>query len=74
MHTPPNTVLVIDDESQIRRFVSVGLELHGYSVRDAKTGSAGLNAAAHTRPDVIILDIRAFYDKVDHLCDGIRHW
>jgi two-component system, OmpR family, KDP operon response regulator KdpE len=57
MRTPPNTVLVIDDESQIRRFVSAGLELHGYSVREAKNGSAGLNALANIRPDLILLDI-----------------
>src|ERR1700693_3366403 len=51
-----NSVLVIDDEPQIRRFVSVGLELHGYTVKEANTGAAGLSAAAHVHPDVIVLD------------------
>jgi DNA-binding response OmpR family regulator len=53
----PNSVLVIDDEPQIRRFVSAGLELHGLSVREAGTGAAGLNTAAHMQPDVIVLDL-----------------
>ena len=57
MRKAANTVLVIDDEPQIRRFISAGLELYGYSVREAENGSAGLNAVAHVRPDVIVLDL-----------------
>jgi two-component system, OmpR family, KDP operon response regulator KdpE len=57
MRKAANRVLVIDDESQIRRFVSAGLELYGYSVTEAENGSAGLNAVAHIRPDLIILDL-----------------
>jgi two-component system, OmpR family, KDP operon response regulator KdpE len=53
---PANTVLIIDCEPQIRRFVSRGLELYGYSVREAENGSAGLNTTTHIRPDLIILD------------------
>ncbi len=52
-----NTILIIDDETQIRRFVSAGLELHGYVVREADDGASGLKAAAHLRPDLIILDL-----------------
>jgi two-component system, OmpR family, KDP operon response regulator KdpE len=52
-----NTILVIDDEPQIRRFVRAGLELHGYSVRLAVNGLTGLNAVAQGRPDLIILDL-----------------
>jgi two-component system, OmpR family, KDP operon response regulator KdpE len=52
-----NTILVIDDEPQIRRFLKAGLELYGYSVGEAENGSAGLNAMAHNRPDLIILDL-----------------
>jgi two-component system KDP operon response regulator KdpE len=57
MRKAANTVLVIDDEPQIRRFISAGLELYGYSVPEAENGSAGLNAVAHVRPDVIVLDL-----------------
>jgi two-component system KDP operon response regulator KdpE len=57
MSKSANTVLVIDDEAQIRRFIVAGLELHGYLVREADTATAGLSAAAHMRPDMIILDL-----------------
>jgi two-component system, OmpR family, KDP operon response regulator KdpE len=51
-----NTVLVIDCDPQTRRFVSAGLKFYDYSVRQAENGSEGLNAVAHIRPAVIILD------------------
>ena len=57
MRKAANTILVIDDEPQIRRFVKAGLELYGYSVSEAENGSTGLNAVAHSRPDLIILDL-----------------
>jgi two-component system, OmpR family, KDP operon response regulator KdpE len=57
MRKPASTVLVIDDEPQIRRFISAGLELHGYQVRESENGSAGLKAAAKFQPNLIILDL-----------------
>jgi two-component system, OmpR family, KDP operon response regulator KdpE len=57
MRMSPNTILVIDDEPQIRRFVSAGLQLHGYAVREAINGAAGLEAIEYARPDLVILDI-----------------
>ncbi len=50
-------VLVIDDESQIRRLLRFTLEDAGYTVREAETGHAGLVAAAHAPPDAVILDL-----------------
>jgi two-component system KDP operon response regulator KdpE len=50
-------VLVVDDETQIRRLLRFTLEDAGYAVREADTGHAGLVAAAHQLPDAIILDL-----------------
>jgi two-component system, OmpR family, KDP operon response regulator KdpE len=57
MRKATNKILLIDDEPQIRRFVKAGLELHDYSVIEAETGSAGLNAVTYSGPDLIILDL-----------------
>lgn len=54
---PTLTVLVIDDEPQIRRLLRVTLEANGYRVVDAATGQDGIVAAAQHRPDVIVLDL-----------------
>jgi two-component system KDP operon response regulator KdpE len=69
-----NSVLVIDDEPQIRRFVSAGLELHGYTVKEADTGASGLSAAAHMQPDVIILDLGLPDMNGIEVLESVRAW
>jgi two-component system KDP operon response regulator KdpE len=49
--------LIIDDEVQIRRLLRVTLEGAGYEVHEAEAGEPGMQAAALTRPDVILLDL-----------------
>ena len=51
------TVLVIDDEVQIRRLLRVSLESNGYRVIEASTGQEGIIEAAQRKPDVVILDL-----------------
>lgn len=51
------TLLVIDDEVQIRRLLRVTLEGAGYRVREADTGQLGLNEVALAAPDGVILDL-----------------
>lgn len=50
-------ILVIDDETQIRRFLKIALEPHGFEVLEAKTGGEGLIVAASRRPELVILDL-----------------
>ena len=51
------TVLVIDDELQIRRLLRVCLDANCYRVLEAPTGQEGLAEAAQHRPDVVVLDL-----------------
>jgi two-component system KDP operon response regulator KdpE len=50
-------VLIVDDEPQIRRLLTVTLEANGYRVLPAATAQEGLVLAAQHRPDLVILDI-----------------
>lgn len=50
-------ILIIDDETQIRRFLRVALTSHGYIVKDARTGKEGLDTVAMFSPDLVILDL-----------------
>jgi two-component system KDP operon response regulator KdpE len=52
-----STVLVIDDEVQIRRLLRLTFEDAGYQVREAGTGQAGLDEAAQRAPDAIVVDL-----------------
>src|ERR1044072_295057 len=51
------TVLIIDDEPQIRRFLRAGFDLEHFTVIEAETGEAGLRAATLRQPDLIVLDL-----------------
>lgn len=57
MSEPAATLLVIDDEVQIRRLLRVTLESAGYRVREADTAQLGLNEVALAAPDGVILDL-----------------
>jgi len=50
-------VLVVDDEPQIRRFLRLGLDGHGYDVIEAASGEAASRAAVDGRPELVILDL-----------------
>jgi PAS domain S-box-containing protein len=50
------TVLVIDDDSDVRAFLADSLEGLGYSVVEAEDGEAGLKQLADSPPDLILLD------------------
>ncbi len=52
-----STVLVVEDESQMRTFVRLALTAHGYRVVEAQTGREGLQQAAAHTPDLILLDL-----------------
>ncbi len=51
------TVVVIEDEPQIRRFVRTGLEAEGCHVFEAGTAERGLIEAGTRKPDLVVLDL-----------------
>ena len=57
MNTPAATLLVVEDDVQIRRFVRLSLEREGFRVREAETYASGLVDAGTSKPDVVILDL-----------------
>lgn len=54
---PSQTILIVDDEPQIRRVMLTTLSSHGYSVIEAKSGEEGLDLIRAERPDLVILDV-----------------
>lgn len=51
------SIIVIEDEAQIRRFLRTALAAEGYRVYEAETGRQGLTEAATRKPDLVILDL-----------------
>ncbi len=52
-----HVILIIDDESQIRRILRITLESAEYKVIEAENGKDGIIQAATTHPNLIILDL-----------------
>ncbi len=50
------SILVIDDDPDVRAFIVASLNDYGYQVREAEDGETGLKAFADERPDLVILD------------------
>ena len=55
--TYTDTILVIDDEVQIRRLLEITLSSNGYKISETSTGKDGIIAAATQHPSLIILDL-----------------
>jgi two-component system, OmpR family, KDP operon response regulator KdpE len=57
MTTDPGTILIIDDEPPIRRFLRTTLAVQDYRVVEAATGAEGLSLLRHEKPDLVIVDL-----------------
>ncbi|GAA2210792.1 response regulator transcription factor [Nonomuraea monospora] len=53
----PPVVLVVDDEPNIRELLLDALELNGFQVRTAASGTQALESVGRERPDIILLDV-----------------
>jgi diguanylate cyclase (GGDEF)-like protein len=51
------SVLVVDDDPDVARFVEVNLRSAGYDVTVASNGEEGLTRAIELRPDLVLLDV-----------------
>ncbi|NWF74296.1 MAG: response regulator, partial [Nitrospirae bacterium] len=51
------TVLLIEDEPEIRRFLRTSLPAHGYRLHEATTAGDGIAQAKARNPDIILLDL-----------------
>lgn len=69
---PPKTVLIIDDDDDIRATVADILEQKGYRVIGAGDGRMGLEAVEKEKPDLILLDVELPDTSGYDICEKIR--
>jgi two-component system, OmpR family, KDP operon response regulator KdpE len=72
--TKEATILVVDDEAQIRRALKAILSEKKFIVNLASTGSEGLSAAEAVQPDLIILDLSLPDMDGLEVCRRLREW
>ncbi len=51
------TILIIEDEQEIRRFLRASLANHGYRLIECESGQRGLDLIADEHPDLVLLDL-----------------
>jgi two-component system KDP operon response regulator KdpE len=57
MTEPLVTIVVVEDENNIRRFIKLALESQGFQVFEADSLQRGLIEAGTRRPDLVVLDL-----------------
>jgi len=68
------TILIIDDEVQIRRLLEITLSANGYKISEASTGKEGLSLAATGHPVLIILDLGLPDSDGLDILSKLREW
>ena len=66
------TILVVDDETEIRRIVSILLKQEGYRALEASNGSEALTVLGQETPDLVLLDIIMPGMDGFEVCQAIR--
>jgi two-component system, OmpR family, KDP operon response regulator KdpE len=74
MSASPATIVVIEDDPQIRRFLRTGLSAQPFRIFEAQNGKDGLIEAATRKPDLVIVDLGLpDIDGVD-VVTRLREW
>lgn len=68
------SILIIDDEAQIRRLLTITLQSNGYNVFEATTGKEGVSFMAHQTPDLVMLDIGLPDESGHDVLKHLREW
>jgi two-component system, OmpR family, KDP operon response regulator KdpE len=74
MSEVPQRILIVDDEPQIRKFLRLGLESHGYAVLEAATADAALRTAVATPPELVVLDLGLPDREGFEVLGALREW
>jgi two-component system KDP operon response regulator KdpE len=69
----PSSILIVDDEPQIRRVLRTIISSNGYSVIEARSGEEALEKIRDERPDLVLLDVNLPGISGLETCREIRH-
>lgn len=74
MRESKNTVLVVDDDPQIRKMLSAVLEDENYKVMECENGKGAARLSASARPDLILLDLNLPDMDGREVVKSLREW
>lgn len=68
------TVLIIDDEPQIRKLLSITLKSNDYLIEEASSGKEGIRMVSNHPPDLVLLDIGLPDASGHEVLKHLREW
>jgi two-component system KDP operon response regulator KdpE len=68
------TILIIDDEVQIRKLLTITLQSNNYKVVEAATGKEGVNFVSNHPPDLVLLDLGLPDESGHEVLKHLREW
>ena len=69
-----NTILIVDDEPQIRKMLNIYLDASDFYVEEAENGKQAIRLAVSLKPDLILLDLGLPDIDGKEVIANIRSW
>ncbi len=74
MHEKKNTILIVDDEEEIRKMLNIFLDTVEFKVVESESGKQALRMAASVKPDLILLDLGLPDMDGKEVVASLREW
>jgi two-component system KDP operon response regulator KdpE len=74
MHEKKNVILIVDDEPQIRKMLSIYFDASDYKIEESENGKQAIRMSASIKPDLIILDLGLPDMDGKDVITAIREW
>jgi two-component system, OmpR family, KDP operon response regulator KdpE len=74
MHEKKNTILVVDDEEEIRKMLHIFLDTAEFKVVESESGKQALRLAASVKPDLVLLDLGLPDMDGKEVVTALRQW
>jgi two-component system KDP operon response regulator KdpE len=69
-----SSILVVEDDAQIRKFLRISLQANGFEVVEARTAHAAVASCAEHEPDLVVLDLGLPGRDGHHVIVRLREW
>lgn len=74
MHEKKNTILIVDDEEEIRKMLNIFLDTADFKVVESENGKQAIRMAATVKPDLILLDLGLPDMDGKDIVKSLREW